>query len=124
MSMIVAIPSEAPGGAEAPLSAHFGQCPTFTLAKIDGDQAEVIEVVPGVPHSHGGCMAPVQLLAGRGVSVLIAAGMGRGPLMGCLRSGITVHLCPAPGTVTEVLARFKAGELPPFQPEHSCASHG
>ena len=35
--MLIAVPSEAPGGLEATISAHFGHCHAFTMVNVDGE---------------------------------------------------------------------------------------
>ncbi|MEJ2641368.1 MAG: NifB/NifX family molybdenum-iron cluster-binding protein [Desulfosarcinaceae bacterium] len=73
---LIAIPSTNPGGQQAPLGAHFGHCDLYTLVQIEDNAVKKIEVIPNVPHQQGGCMAPVQYLAEKGVKILIAGGMG------------------------------------------------
>ena len=53
------------------------------------------EVIPSCAHEHGGCLAPVNYLADRGVTVLLAGGMGMRPLMGFLQEGVDVYYAPA-----------------------------
>jgi predicted Fe-Mo cluster-binding NifX family protein len=86
-NLLVAIPSNYPGGLEAPLGAHFGHCDLYTLVKIAADKVTEVATLPNVPHHQGGCMAPVNHLAAHGVQVLIAGGMGKRPLMGFRQVG-------------------------------------
>ena len=60
---IIAVPSSQPGGLEAPLGAHFGHCDLYTLVNVTDGKITDVNVIPNVPHSQGGCMAPVQYLA-------------------------------------------------------------
>ena len=50
-----------------------------------------MDFLPGVADEHGGGMVPVDLLAHRGVKILIAGGMGMRPLMGFSQVGIDVY---------------------------------
>jgi predicted Fe-Mo cluster-binding NifX family protein len=118
--MIVAIPSVAPGGLEAPLAAHFGHCDVFTLITVGENGVDKVAVVPGVPHDHGGCMAPVNLLAGHGATALIAGGMGRRPLMGFNEVGIRVFHGADSETVSDAVFAFLAGRLPMFDLGQTC----
>lgn len=87
----IAVPSCAPGGIEAKISGHFGHCDLFTLVEIDDGKVTKVDALPGVPHQHGGCMVPVDLLANRGIRILIAGGMGMRPLQGFNQVGIDVY---------------------------------
>lgn len=122
-NFIVAFPSDAPGGLDAELSGHFGHCDVFTLVTIGENGIEKTEVVAGIPHEHGGCMAPVNLLAGHGARVLIAAGMGRRPLLGFAEVGIDVFHCGDATTVGEAVFAFLAGRLPQFDVGLACGGH-
>jgi len=78
------------------------------------------EVIPSCAHEHGGCLAPVNYLADRGVTVLLAGGMGMRPLMGFLQEGVDVYYAAGIETVEKAVAAHIAGELPRFSPNHSC----
>ena len=81
------------------------------------------EVIPSCAHEHGGCLAPVNYLADRGVTVLLAGGMGMRPLMGFLQEGVDVYYAAGIETVEKAVAAHIAGELPRFSPNHSCGGH-
>lgn len=119
--MLIAVPSDAPGGLDAAVSEHFGHCEQFTLIEV-GDDGAVGEVstVANVAHSEGGCMAPVQLLKGHGVDVLVAGGMGARPLSGFQQVGITVYFKEDAETVQGALDRFLADECREFGPAETC----
>jgi ATP-binding protein involved in chromosome partitioning len=57
------------------LSAHFGHCEHFALIDVDEGKKEILrkELVPSPGHEPG--LLP-EWLAGQGVSVVIASGMG------------------------------------------------
>lgn len=120
MSRIIAIPSTAPGGLDAPLGAHFGHCDLYTLVTADDEKIADIKVIPNVPHQQGGCMAPVQHLADNGVTQLIAGGMGLRPLMGFNQVGIDVYFGGNTQTVGQAVKAMLAGELQQFSQEHTC----
>ena len=108
-SVLIAVPSEHPGGLESALGAHFGHCDMYTLVSV-----------PNVPHQQGGCMAPVQYLAAKGVNQLIAGGMGLRPLMGFNQVGIEVYFGGNVATVGEAIQAIIDGKLMQFQQEHTC----
>lgn len=120
MNTLVAVPSEDPGGLEAPLGAHFGHCALYTLVSVENSQVKEVTVIPNVPHQQGGCMAPVQYLAQKGVKKLIAGGMGMRPLMGFSQMGIDVYYGGGAETVGKAMDAILAGELSQFSQEHTC----
>jgi predicted Fe-Mo cluster-binding NifX family protein len=87
----IAIPSELPGGLEAARAGHFGRCACFTLVDIAGEEVRDVEVLQNAPHTEGGCMAPVLVLAEHNVDAIVVDGIGGRPLMGFNQVGIAVH---------------------------------
>ncbi len=124
MSRVIAIPSQNPGGLDAGLGAHFGHCDLYTLVTVENGGVAEVKTIPNVPHQQGGCMAPVQHLAGNGVTQLIAGGMGLRPLMGFNQVGIEVYFGGSAQTVGEAVQSMLAGKLPQFQQEHTCGGGG
>jgi predicted Fe-Mo cluster-binding NifX family protein len=120
MTGLVAIPSNAPGGMDAAVGAHFGHCDLYTLVEVEDDQVKSSKVVPNVPHQQGGCMAPVQYLAGQGVKALVAGGMGMRPLMGFNQVGIEVYFGGNAATVGEAVQALVQGSLPQFTQQFTC----
>lgn len=120
METIVAVPSTAPGGLEAPLGAHFGHCDLYTLVALENNQIKKVDIIPNVPHVQGGCLAPVQYLAQQGAKKLIAGGMGLRPLMGFHQVGIEVYFGGNYQTVGEAVQALTEGKLPQFSQEYTC----
>jgi predicted Fe-Mo cluster-binding NifX family protein len=117
---LIAVPSDQPGGLDAAVGAHFGHCDLYTLIRVEDGAVAEVSTLPNVPHQQGGCMAPVQHLAGNGVDVLIAGGMGMRPLLGFQQVGIQVfHGGGAPSVGTAVEALLNGG-LRPFTTEFTC----
>ena len=116
----LAIPSALPGGLEAGMGMHFGHCDIYTIVQIEDGAIKSVGTLPNVPHQQGGCLAPVNYLADRGVTVLLAGGMGMRPLMGFLQEGVDVYYAAGIETVKKAVAAHIAGELPRFSPNHSC----
>ncbi|MFD2233186.1 NifB/NifX family molybdenum-iron cluster-binding protein [Phaeospirillum tilakii] len=124
MSMsLIAVPSELPGGLDAPLAGHFGRCDVYTLVRIDNGTIADVTLLPGLPHAEGGCMVPVRLLADHGVDALVAGGMGRNPLMGFMAAGIAVYRPGRDGSVGAAVQALLAGEAEQFTPQHACGAH-
>ncbi|MBT3361127.1 MAG: NifB/NifX family molybdenum-iron cluster-binding protein [Rhodospirillales bacterium] len=124
MSMIVAVPSEHPGGLTARLSPHFGHCEPFTLVTVDGDQVTDVLVVPNTGHAKGGCLEPVLFLSEKGACVLIASGMGMRPLSGFLDAGIMVLHDGGAQTVGDAISEMARGQLQSFNSERTCGGGG
>lgn len=116
----IAVPSSLPGGLEAGVNAHFGHCDIYTLIDVNEGQIGEVRTLENVPHEQGGCMAPVNHLAGNGVKVLIAGGMGMRPLQGFHQVGIDVFYGGQANTVNEALLGFLAGQLQPFTMNQTC----
>ena len=116
----IAIPSTLPGGLEASVGAHFGHCDLYTIVDVKAGQLTEVSTLPNLPHQQGGCLAPVNLLAQHGVTVLIAGGMGLRPLMGFNQAGIEVFRgaeAPSVGSAVEAILK---GDLPRFSREFTC----
>ena len=120
MNMIVAVPSEAPGGLEASLSAHFGHSECYTLITVEKNQIAGVDIISNVPHNQGGCMAPVRYLAQRGTTALIAGGMGQRPLAGFNQNGIKVYFGGEAQKVGQAMDALLNGRLPQFNLNHTC----
>lgn len=124
-AILVAVPSEAPGGLQAVPSAHFGHCAAYTVAKIENGKITGSQIVNNPGHEHGGCVEPVKQLAKDGVTVLLAGGMGQRPLQAMREAGIKVyHSVDAP-TCQSALEDYLAGKLREFGPDLLCKGcHG
>lgn len=119
-SILVAVPSDAPGGLAAAPSAHFGHCDAYTLARVENGEISQVEVHPNSGHEHGNCLAPVQELAQKGVTALLAGGMGMRPLQAMQAAGITVYHNAGQATVADSLKAFAEGKLAAFGSDHLC----
>jgi predicted DNA-binding protein (UPF0251 family)/predicted Fe-Mo cluster-binding NifX family protein len=84
VNMKYAIPTH--GGA---LSPHFGQSTEFMIIDTDGSRIVGKETISTTAHNCGGLPG---ILAGRGVKVVLAGGMGYGPRFAFQQSGIEVVL--------------------------------
>jgi predicted DNA-binding protein (UPF0251 family)/predicted Fe-Mo cluster-binding NifX family protein len=118
-TMRIAIPSEAPGGLEAPRSGHFGRAACFTMVDVVDGKVDVVEILHNAPHTEGGCMAPVLALAKHNVDAIVVDGIGGRPLMGCNQAGIAVH-AGAGDDVRSAINAFLEGKLPVVGLEGAC----
>jgi FKBP-type peptidyl-prolyl cis-trans isomerase 2/predicted Fe-Mo cluster-binding NifX family protein len=122
--MLVAVPSEAPGGLDALIADHFGHCEVFTLVEIDGGTLGAVTVLPNQEHSEGGCLAPVTLLKERGADALVTGGLGARPLAGFQQVGITIYHKGEAQTVREAVEGVISGNCPEFGEQHTCGHGG
>ena len=122
--MKIAIPSEAPGGLEAVISAHFGHCAAFTLVDLEGTEVGKVEILPNGGHVQGGCMAPVMTLKEAGADALVAGGMGMRPLAGFQQVGIEVFFSENASTVSEAVQLIASGQARRFGPAQTCGGGG
>ncbi len=119
-SILVAVPSNAPGGLSAAPSAHFGHCDAYTVARISNGKILDVSVEPNQGHEHGGCIMPVRALAGMGVKALIAGGMGMNPLNAMHEMGLSVYYAVGYATVQDTLQAYIDGKLPEFGMNDLC----
>ncbi|CCG42419.1 NifB/NifX family molybdenum-iron cluster-binding protein [Magnetospirillum molischianum] len=122
-SALIAIPSDLPGGLEAQVSAHFGQCDLFTLVRVENGAVADVTTLHGVDHAEGGCMVPVRLLADHGVTAMIATGMGMRPLMGFQSANIAVYRHVGAENVGSALQALLDGNAEAFAPASACNGH-
>lgn len=121
MIEVVAVPSCLPGGLEAAVSEHFGQCEAFTLVTLAEGRVINVAVLPNV--GHGDCAGPVKLLAARGVTRVVAAGMGRNPLAALEAAGIAVNAAADAVAVGDAISAVLAGAPQPFASACTCGGH-
>ncbi|RLB56112.1 MAG: hypothetical protein DRI90_18935 [Deltaproteobacteria bacterium] len=118
--MLIAVPSDAPGGLDAVVSAHFGHCAAFTLVTVDDGKIGDVSTAEPPAHEQGGCMAPVMFLKQREVEALLSGGMGMRPLQGFQQVGIKVFHNEADGTVREAVQRYIDGKCDEFGEAQTC----
>ena len=74
----IAIPSMETGGLDGQRSGHFGHCDVFTLVDVVDGEIKSVTTVPNQGHVQGGCIIPVNLLAGHQVNAVYqASGVSR-----------------------------------------------
>ncbi len=115
----IAIPSEHPGGLDAPRSGHFGRAACFTMVDVVDGRVAAVGVLENAPHVEGGCMTPVLVLAENNVDAIVVDGIGGRPLMGFNQVGIAVHAGYGSDVKTAVAAFIKGG-LPVVGLEGAC----
>ena len=89
------------------VSAHFGRCPSFTIVEIEGEKVLSKEVVENPGHQPA--FLP-QYLSEKGVSCIIAGGMGRRAEALFAEKNIQI-LVGVTGRVDEVVEKLISGTL-------------
>lgn len=121
--IVLAVPSNGQGGLDAERSGHFGRCDCFTVVEIADGAIVDTRIVANPPHVEGGCLRPVNLLAGEGVNALVVGGIGGRPLAGFNDAGITVYFdnqVPLVRTIAELVAE---GKVEVIDPSYVCGGH-
>ncbi|WP_281655638.1 NifB/NifX family molybdenum-iron cluster-binding protein [Eggerthella sinensis] len=122
-TMKLAIPTMGEAGLESQRAGHFGHCDCFTVVDIVDGEIVGTGVVANPPHEEGGCLRPVNLLAGAGVNAIVAAGMGMRPLMGFNQVGITVYFENQTPVVGDAAKLVAAGSVPVMSADNACNHH-
>ena len=126
--LLVAVASDTTSGAASPVSAHFGRCPAYTFAQVEGGAVSGYRVVENphfVDHVPGAVPA---FLHREGANVVLSGGMGPRAVQMFMAAGIQVAT-GACGTVADAVADWVSGRLrgtAPCEHDHpdSCGGHG
>ena len=125
-SLLLAVPSNNPGGIDAGRSDHFGHCDVFTLVKIKNGAVEEVTTVANQDHGAGGCMVPVQFLKDHGVQAIVVGGIGARPMQGFADVGIDVYFADRNSCrdVRSVVEGMVENKFPLIRPDQACKGHG
>jgi predicted Fe-Mo cluster-binding NifX family protein len=116
----IAIPSVDNGGLDGQRSGHFGHCNVFTIVDVQDGEIKEVSTIPNQEHVQGGCMVPVNFLAGHNVNALIVGGIGMRPLMGFRQVGIDVYHDAVRPEIRPVVEDLIAGRLPLISDDQVC----
>jgi len=120
----IAIPSVDNGGLDGQRSGHFGHCDVFTLVDVENGKIKEVSTIPNQEHVQGGCMVPVNFLAGQNVNALIVGGIGMRPLMGFRQVGIDVYHDAIRPEIRPVVEDLIAGKLEMISDDQVCGGGG
>jgi predicted Fe-Mo cluster-binding NifX family protein len=122
--MKIAITSTS-GESDAGFDPHFGRASHFCIVDLD---REVIDFIsnPAVIASSGAGIRAAQLMGGHGVSVVISGSFGPKAFQALRASGIAMYVVQNGDSlaVSDVLAKFKAGQLQPLKAPSHDGSYG
>ena len=116
----IAIPSNGEGGLKGTRSGHFGHCDVFTFVDVEDGKIKGVTIQPNEGHVQGGCMVPVNFLAGHRVSALIVGGIGMRPLMGFRQVGIDVFHDDQRAEIEPVVMDLLQGKLTEITNDQVC----
>lgn len=119
--MRLCIPTMNERGLEAPLSAHFGSAPYYTVVETETRKVEVA-ANPRAEHEHGHC-EPVASIADLAPDAVVCMGLGRRALDRLQAAGIQVFVARAT-QVAQAVSQFESGKLLPFAADGCCGGHG
>lgn len=120
----IAIPSNGEGGLNGTRSGHFGHCDVFTFIDVEGGEIKAVFTVKNQEHTQGGCMVPVNFLAGHNVKSLIVGGIGMRPLMGFRQVGIDVYYDGERVDIRSVVEDLIAEKLSAITDDQVCGGGG
>ncbi len=120
----IAIPSTGQGGLDGQRSGHFGHCDVFTVVDVEKGEIKKVSTIQNQSHVQGGCMVPVNLLAGHKVNALIVGGIGMRPLMGFRQVGIDVYHDAERADIKPVVEDLIAGKLLKIADDQVCGGGG
>lgn len=95
---------------DSPMDARFGRAGYFQIFDADTDEYEIIENTTGMEAMQGAGIQAGELIAGKGVSVLITGHCGPKAFRVLAGAGIKVMLCSG-GTVESALEKYRKGGL-------------
>ncbi len=118
--MRICVPTETDEGKTARVCGHFGSARYLTIVDTEKDSVEVIHNGDH-HHAHGMCQ-PIKALMGEKIDVVVTGGMGSRAVQRLNEGGIKAYRA-IPGTVDEMVGRFKKGGLEEIIAENACAQH-
>ena len=118
--MKVCFPVEIEQGVKSKVYGHFGSAPSFII--VDTENNNVTTINNKDQHGEHGACNPLKKFNNQQVDALVVGGIGAGALNILNQSGIKVFHAQVP-IVEENVALLKAGNLPEFAPQHTCAGH-
>ncbi|MHC1605662.1 MAG: NifB/NifX family molybdenum-iron cluster-binding protein [Candidatus Methanofastidiosia archaeon] len=117
--MKIGIPTMGHNGLNEEVGQHFGRVPTYTIFDTQNSEITVIE---NTGEHMGGMGYPSELLAKKGIDVLLCKGLGRKAVQIFENMGIRVYV-GARGSVSDTIDLWKAGELEEATIDNACAGH-
>lgn len=110
--MIVAVTTNG-STLDAPLDARFGRSARFVVYDLERDTFTLLDNTQQLDAAQGAGIQSAQAVANAGAQAVITGHCGPKAFRVLAAAGITVYTTDAP-TVSEALARYRAGALTPL----------
>lgn len=107
--MKIAVTAENNNGFESRVNRHFGRAPYFAVVDTETDNVELIKN-EAAKASGGSGVSAAQLIADRGVEVLISGSVGPKAYTALSSGNIEMYIIQQ-GTVREAVDNFQGGKL-------------
>jgi predicted Fe-Mo cluster-binding NifX family protein len=121
--MRIAISTETNQGLESKVAQHFGRCPYFVFADIEGQEVRSIQVVENPFFSSHQVGQVPTFIHEQKATVMLSGGMGRRAIQFFQQFGIDTAT-GASGTVNDTLERYFSGNLHGASPCAESIEHG
>ena len=106
--MKVCVSATAPG-LDAQVDSRFGRCQYFTFVDLDTRESESVEN-PGITASGGAGIQAAQVIANKGVAVVLTGNVGPNAYTTLQAAGIKI-ITGVSGTVSKVVEAYKNGTV-------------
>jgi predicted Fe-Mo cluster-binding NifX family protein len=120
--MRIAISADDNNGLDSVVSPHFGRCPHYILAEVEGQEVKAVQTVD---NPYYGQHAPGQVpgfIHSQGVHVMLTGGMGRRAIIFFDQYGVEA-VTGASGTVRHALESYLGGQLRGVEPCRESVEH-
>jgi len=117
--MKICVPSTDDSGLCSRVHPHFGRCPYYVLVDT---KTSAVEVFPNTSEHLGGTGLPPELIARKGVHVMLCSGLGPRAIQMFEQFGIEVFV-GASGTVKDAINAWNSGKLQLATDENACKEH-
>ncbi len=121
--MRIAVSADDERGLDAAVNPHFGRCPYFVLADVEGTEVRAFRTVANPFYGHHEPGQVPGFIRSHGAEVMLTGGMGGRAMAIFQESGIEA-ITGATGSVAHALAQYLAGALQGAAPCHESVEHG
>lgn len=118
--MKICVSATAPGP-DAQVNPRFGRCQYFTFVDLDTRESESVEN-PGITASGGAGIQAAQVIANKGVAVVLTGNVGPNAYTTLQAAGIKI-ITGVSGAVSKVVEAYKNGRLKPPVSGPTVGSH-
>jgi len=119
--MKVAFPVQENSGLASQVYGHFGSAKNFIIVETQDESFQNISN-QNHEHVHGQCR-PLDALGRKPVDAVVVGGIGKGALFKLNAAGVKIYRA-VEGSIKDNLKLIKAGRLPEFTLNQTCAGHG